>query len=73
LALLEIGLSDNIIKTENDVEDYLKNFDEIKYCNGVTPSKALFNKVSVISKNIIESDGQWRHKNCSTILKDDDG
>lgn len=73
LALLEIGLSDNVIKTEDDVEDLLNIFDEIKCCEGVTPSKALLNKISVFSQNIIESDGLWRHKNCSTILKDDDG
>lgn len=73
MALLEIGLSDNLIKTEDDLEDFLNIFDEIKCCDGVKPSKSLLNKASVFSQNIIESDGQWRHKNCLTILKDDDG
>ena len=45
MALLEIGLSDNVIKTEDDVEDLLNIFDEIKCCEGVTPSKALLNKI----------------------------
>ncbi|XP_060846797.1 uncharacterized protein LOC132926457 isoform X1 [Rhopalosiphum padi] len=43
LAFLEVGLSDNVIKTEDNVEDLLNIFDEIKCCDRVTPSKELLN------------------------------
>lgn len=70
IGLLDISLNINEIKTIDDFQIFLNIMTKINCCKGISYSTELLSDKSVFGQNLFESDGQWRHKNCLTILND---
>jgi len=68
----EIGLND--FKAENivDVQMCLTTLDSIKCCQGAISCFKYPEIKSSYGMQYIQSNNQWRHLKCSTIVKDDD-
>lgn len=75
VAFSEIDLNLNVydIKTIEDLQCFLNSFNKIKCCIGLDCSTQLYKKTSLFSQNIVASNGNWKHTNCLTVLKDYDG
>jgi len=65
----QIGLLSNF-KPENveDLKNVIKVFDKLKICNGSVITKKYAEIKSKFGPQFVESNGQWRHRNCTVIL-----
>lgn len=69
ILLSDIGLNNTINNSIEYVQLLLNTLENIKCCRGAGSSNKYSNIKSSLGSQYIETNGQWRHKQCCTIIE----
>lgn len=73
VSLLDIGITSiNEIQNTEDFIALVNKIQNIKCCKGAVSSYEYPDVKDSFGPNLVETHGQWRHKNCLTILPTND-